>query len=53
MWLLWDDSTLAAVITSPLMVRILAGPLSTAFRETFIELREQATKEVTSVPTHL
>ncbi|KAL7996331.1 hypothetical protein Plhal703r1_c40g0139641 [Plasmopara halstedii] len=53
MWLLWDDSTLAAIITSPLMARILAGPLPTDLRETFNSLREQATNVTTPVPTHL
>ncbi|KAL7680671.1 hypothetical protein Plhal304r1_c064g0152241 [Plasmopara halstedii] len=40
MWLLWDDSTSAALTTSPLMVCILAGPLPTALRETLKDLGE-------------
>ncbi|KAL7690725.1 hypothetical protein Plhal304r1_c011g0042661 [Plasmopara halstedii] len=53
MGLLWDDLTLAVIISSPLMVLILAGPLPTAFREAFEDLREQSTKVATLVSTHL
>ncbi|KAI9990431.1 hypothetical protein PInf_021402 [Phytophthora infestans] len=53
LWLLWDDSTLANVIMSPLMDRILAGPLPTDLRSTIGYLREQAASVAASVPTRL
>ncbi|EGZ04874.1 hypothetical protein PHYSODRAFT_320278 [Phytophthora sojae] len=54
LWLLWDDSTLASIIMSPLLDRILTGPLPADLRETIEYLRNQATSvPPSSVPTHL
>ncbi|KAE9334532.1 hypothetical protein PR003_g13470 [Phytophthora rubi] len=54
LWLLWDDSTLASIIMSPLLDRILTGPLPTDLRATIEYLRSQATSvPPSSVPTHL
>ncbi|KAI9990780.1 hypothetical protein PInf_018349 [Phytophthora infestans] len=53
LWFRWDDSTLANVIISPLMDRIVAGPLPTDLRSTIEYLREQAASVVTSLPTRL
>ncbi|EEY62719.1 uncharacterized protein PITG_14505 [Phytophthora infestans T30-4] len=53
LWLLWDDSTLANVTMSPLMDRIMAGPLPTDLRSTIEYLRERAASVVTSLPTRL
>ncbi|EEY58984.1 uncharacterized protein PITG_12004 [Phytophthora infestans T30-4] len=53
LWFRWGDSTLANVIISPLMDRIVAGPLPTDLRSTIEYLCEQAASVVTSLPTRL